>query len=1115
MSNRTIFNELGESRVINPRSGFSQFVDLSNNQTISGIKRFLSNLITNSNVNFNTTANVGRIVFKPNEPAGILGYLLSVYTQDQNDGQGWIFDAYGNLFYTSNDLIPIQTVFSPNGYITITNDLTSYGLIQSPTANHNEIFPYGGGTTINCGKNWNWLLSSGVNRIKFFPTVTTAAINNIIEIYRVGDDVPNDGFLSFDNTGLLKYNFSGSTTWSIDALGNISTPEAINCGSLVTNLINANTFIGYNPSIYLDNRFIDVNNSSLDIIATYIGFASPTQTLTTASKYMYIKPLSTGDFEIRINNISNKVLATDWSQLATATQMNTTFYSTAGVLMGFINPNPPAGVSSTMRIMGTSNQYIYYNTSNNFGNYNSTTSVVNWEIFNNGNFATIGAINSNTINSNTGTTISSSSIWNYKSPGGTTYILLDPTLSATNRLQIYSEVGYTKYLYFNTSNVLGFYTTAGVVNNIWSIDGGGNILTIGNINNGAGNITTTGNINGGIITGTSLSAGSGTISTTGSISGVGITGRTLDLKNASAITNITLDATTTSGDRLKIYGIASGTKYLYYNTSNNIGVFNTSTGTSVWSIDGTTGNIVTIGSYSVGSLSATSFLCNSMSPLSGTTITFGITSNCNWLKSAGVNRILMFPSSTSGDIMQICRVGNTSYTSGYWYFNNSGNLGYNTSGVTVWELLNTGGLVLNNDLVMANTGYSIFCNTWYAQSYSTYRNVIRMNQLFTNTSISSMSLCSQYIDFIHPSITPTISSKYMFIVPDTGGNFTQYINNISGRVLQTDWSNLILRTDYNFQTLGKYNYIAGEQTGSVCGHWSERTDPFGKPITNNSNSWVTMGGMNNNNFLVIGGGYPNAGSSNRMFTWLIENTVNSGKALGLACNRTNSPYTNINDSTQATGFILLGHFATNRGAGAAYSFTGEHSSMVCDEEYNDIMNYNTDDFIGMVVCSSGKIYNLPYDVDGNTNEKQVDNIKPIDAQPMTKLSKKYKDKSVLGVISHIEKIGKDRNNITGGSWTAAISLDKDERRRIRIASIGEGGIWITNEYGNIENGDYITTSKIAGYSTKQDDDLMHNYTIAKATMDCVFDIEKPDEYKTKYLGDGIYASYIACVFYCG
>jgi hypothetical protein len=62
------------------------------------------------------------------------------------------------------------------------------------------------------------------------------------------------------------------------------------------------------------------------------------------------------------------------------------------------------------------------------GNYNSTTSVVNWEIFNNGDFATIGTIKSNTINSNTGAIISSTSIWNYKSSGGSTYILLESWL---------------------------------------------------------------------------------------------------------------------------------------------------------------------------------------------------------------------------------------------------------------------------------------------------------------------------------------------------------------------------------------------------------------------------------------------------------------------------------------------------------------------------------------------------------------------------------------------------------------------------------------------------------------------------------------------------------------
>ena len=1175
MSNRTIFNELGENRVINPRSGFSQFVDLSNNQTnIAGIKTFLNNLITNSNVNFNTTANIGRIVFHPNEPAGSGDIIMAVYTENENATTGWKFSADGNLYYFGLGLMPNKITFLPDGTINILNNFYTLGSIYSNTYGS---YSNGDITFINN-------LALGDKTITTTGTISCLDISSNGIIYAKDINLQPSGYLN------------------------------------VNNITSSGTTGLYQTAIFLSNEFIDINNSSLDIIAQYIGFGNPQQTFTTASKYMYIKPLSTGDFEMLISNITNKILSSDWATTKMSSQFIWNFNNASNITNISLDATTTSGDRLVIYGVASGTKYLYYNTSDELGVIETSTTI--WKInglgaatftslnAGSGTISTTGTIscldissngiiyakdinlqpsgylnvNNITSSSTTGsyqtkialsnefidindssldivatyigfaspiqtlstaskymyikplstgdfemiinnisnkilssdwatTKMSSQYIWNFNNLSNQYGIILDPSPSASYRLQVFGTAGGIKKLYYNTSNELGVIET---VTTIWKINGAGD-ATFTSLSAGSGLISTTGNINGAIITGSSLSAGSGTISTTGTISGVGITGRTLDLKNASAITNITLDATTTSGNRLVIYGVASGTKYLYYNTSNNIGLFNTSTGTSVWSIDGTTGNIVTIGSYSVGSLSATSFLCNSMSPLSGTVINIGATSEFNFLKSVGVSRVRLYPTSTSGDIMQITKVSDATFTSGYWYFNNTGNFGYNTGGISVWELLNTGGLTLRGNLQMLFDAI-ISSNTYSSNTLTdggTYRNTIKMNTLLTASTIGSIELSSRYINFVNPYQTLDINSKYMFILPDSGGNFSQYINNVNARVLQTDWSNLVLKTDYNFQCFGKYNYIEGAQQGNLCGHWSNRTGTLGWAITNNSNNWVFMGGMENNNTLNIGSGFPNAGSSNRVFTWLIENSSGSGKALGLACNRINAPNSNINQATSATGFILLGHFATNRGAGAAYSFTGEHSSMVCDEEYNDIMNYNTDDFIGMVVCSSGKIYNLPYDVDGNTNEKQVDNIKPIDAQPMTKLSKKYKDKSVLGVISHIEKVGKDRNNITGGSWTAALSLDKDERRRIRVASIGEGGIWITNENGNIENGDYITTSKIAGYSTKQDDDLMHNYTIAKATMDCVFDIEKPDEYKTKYLGDGIYASYIGCTYHSG
>ena len=59
--------------------------------------------------------------------------------------------------------------------------------------------------------------------------------------------------------------------------------------------------------------------------------------------------------------------------------------------------------------------------------------------------------------------------------------------------------------------------------------------------------------------------------------------------------------------------------------------------------------------------------------------------------------------------------------------------------------------------------------------------------------------------------------------------------------------------------------------------------------------------------------------------------------------------------------------------------------------------------------------------------------------------------------------------------------------RVYINSVGEGAIWVTNINGNLESGDYITTSNVAGYGMRQDDDILHNYTVAKITMDCDFE----------------------------
>jgi hypothetical protein len=64
-------------------------------------------------------------------------------------------------------------------------------------------------------------------------------------------------------------------------------------------------------------------------------------------------------------------------------------------------------------------------------------------------------------------------------------------------------------------------------------------------------------------------------------------------------------------------------------------------------------------------------------------------------------------------------------------------------------------------------------------------------------------------------------------------------------------------------------------------------------------------------------------------------------------------------------------------------------------------------------------------------------------------------------------------------------------------SVGEGAVWVCNKNGNIPNGDYITSCTIPGYGAKQADDILHNYSVAKITCECNFNLTKIVKQKIK------------------
>jgi hypothetical protein len=186
-----------------------------------------------------------------------------------------------------------------------------------------------------------------------------------------------------------------------------------------------------------------------------------------------------------------------------------------------------------------------------------------------------------------------------------------------------------------------------------------------------------------------------------------------------------------------------------------------------------------------------------------------------------------------------------------------------------------------------------------------------------------------------------------------------------------------------------------------------------------------------------------------------------------------------------------GHNVLIRTDGGFVPFTGLHETYLpFDEDDQGKIVYSTGDYASELK-------------DGNVDGVMYDYLTILDACPVVKICATENDKRVMGVLStrhrrtQIKEITKEEYElITGdekysyekkeGSDMYIRDIDTDEFSRGYYNAVGEGSIWVCNKNGNFENGDYITSSTVAGYGQKQNDDLLHNYTVAKITADCDF-----------------------------
>lgn len=175
-------------------------------------------------------------------------------------------------------------------------------------------------------------------------------------------------------------------------------------------------------------------------------------------------------------------------------------------------------------------------------------------------------------------------------------------------------------------------------------------------------------------------------------------------------------------------------------------------------------------------------------------------------------------------------------------------------------------------------------------------------------------------------------------------------------------------------------------------------------------------------------------------------------------------------------------------------FTGSHISLP-SEAAASIQNW--DQHIGKVMVSSGQYATMA----GTTLDQGIDAIQMSNAWPRLELSSSKNQPAVYGVLAGMRK--------------------RHDQDFLVVNGCGEGAILVTNINGNITNGDYVTTSDCPGLCMKQDDDVLHSYTVAKITTSCDFLLPAEQTkgqtyrcYEIQHDGQTVRVALLGCTYKC-
>jgi hypothetical protein len=295
-------------------------------------------------------------------------------------------------------------------------------------------------------------------------------------------------------------------------------------------------------------------------------------------------------------------------------------------------------------------------------------------------------------------------------------------------------------------------------------------------------------------------------------------------------------------------------------------------------------------------------------------------------------------------------------------------------------------------------------------------------------------------------------------------------------------------TDY-YENYGGYFEAAGRAGRGVYG---EATGALGRGVygkasdSDTEDDFINYGGYfesagqsgrgvfgkasNGGDFTNYGGNFEAAGTYGRGVYGDASGTSGTG-VYGFASNSSNCD--NYGGSFVANGTRGTGVYGTAsgdwgigvEGKGGMYDFyasgsgvnygpfTGAHEVLFADDVAENIRP-------GLIVSVTGRT-KTRYNKDGSISLSST--------LPTVYLPRKAADKAVFGVLVSKSPLPDHHwYKTTAGEYFGIVN------------ALGEGRMWVTDINGDIEAGDYVTSSNIPGYGQRQDDNLLHSYTVGKA-----------------------------------